>query len=72
MSEELASMTEEISTTVNQVSEVVQNMAEMAQRSSKNSKGIQESVNESTKAMQQVAIQLKVKQSLHKNLMKWF
>ncbi|GAA0781999.1 methyl-accepting chemotaxis protein [Hathewaya limosa] len=55
MSEELASMTEEISATINQVSEAVQNMAEMAQRSSENSNGIQESVNESTKAMEQVA-----------------
>jgi methyl-accepting chemotaxis protein len=55
ISEELASMTEEISATINQVSEAVQNMAEMSQKSSENLDGIYGSVNESTKAMEQVA-----------------
>lgn len=55
MSRELASMTEEISATINQVSEAVQNMAEMAEDSSENITGIQESINESTLAMEQVA-----------------
>ncbi|WP_411168317.1 methyl-accepting chemotaxis protein [Clostridium sp. MB05] len=55
ISEELASMTEEISATINQVSEAVQNMAEISQKSSENLDGIYGSVNESTKAMEQVA-----------------
>ncbi|MDU7148138.1 MAG: methyl-accepting chemotaxis protein [Clostridium sp.] len=55
MSEELAAMTEEVLATMNQVSEAVQGMADMAQRSSGNLEGINESVDESTKAMEQIA-----------------
>ncbi len=56
MSEDIASMSEEISATIDQVSEAIQNMAEMTQTSSDNLNGIQESINESTKAVEQVAI----------------
>lgn len=55
MSEELAAMTEEVLATMNQVNEVVQGMADMAQKSSGNLDGINESVDESTKAMEQIA-----------------
>ncbi|MDI9216605.1 methyl-accepting chemotaxis protein [Clostridium tertium] len=55
MSEELAAMTEEVLATMNQVSESVQGMADMAQISSGNLDGINESVYESAKAMEQVA-----------------
>jgi methyl-accepting chemotaxis protein len=55
MSEELAAMTEEVLATMNQVNEAVQGMADMAQKSSGNLDGINESVDESTKAMEQIA-----------------
>lgn len=55
MSEELAAMTQELLATMSQVSEAVQGMADMAQRSSGNLEGINESIDESTKAMDQIA-----------------
>ena len=55
MSEELAAMTEEVLATMIQVNEAVQGMADMAQKSSGNLDGINESVDESTKAMEQIA-----------------
>lgn len=55
ISDEVASMTEQVSATIEQVNVAVQNMAQMAQKSSENSNAIQESVNESSHAMEQIA-----------------
>lgn len=55
ISDEVASMTEQLSATIEQVNVAVQNMAQMAQKSSENSNAIQESVNESSHAMEQIA-----------------
>jgi len=56
MSEEIASMSEELTATVAQVSEAVQNMSGTAQKSSENAEIIKISVDETTKAIGQVAI----------------
>ncbi|MBB6713163.1 methyl-accepting chemotaxis protein [Clostridium gasigenes] len=56
MSDEIASMTEEITATVGQVSEAVQNMAKEAQRSSEEAVTIKENMDETTKAIEQVAL----------------
>lgn len=75
MSENIASMTEEISATINQVSEAVENMAEMAQKSSENLSGIYGSVDESTKAMEQIAYtaqsQAEIAQDLNEMILKF-
>ena len=55
MSEEIAAMSEEITATVGQVSEVVQNMAQPAQKSSEQADTIKENMDETTKAIEQVA-----------------
>ncbi|WP_291651172.1 methyl-accepting chemotaxis protein [Clostridium sp.] len=68
MSEELAAMTEEILATMNQVSEAVQGMADMTQRSSGNLEGINGSVDESTKAMEQIANTAKSQAELAQDL----
>ena len=54
MSEEIASMSEEVTATINQVSEAVQNTAETSQKSSENAETIKDSINETTKAIEQL------------------
>jgi len=56
MSEEIASMSEEITATVGQVSLAVQNMAESSQSSSAEAITIKESMNETSQAIEQVAL----------------
>ena len=56
MSEEIASMSEELTATVDQVSEVIKGMAETAQKSSENAEIIKISIDETTKAIGQVAL----------------
>lgn len=56
MSEEIAFMSEELTATVAQVSEAVQNMSGTAQKSSESAEIIKISVDETTKAIGQVAI----------------
>ncbi|NMF03147.1 methyl-accepting chemotaxis protein [Clostridium beijerinckii] len=56
MSEEIAAMSEEITATVGQVSEVVQDMAQTTQKSSEEVATIKESMDETTKAIEQVAL----------------
>jgi methyl-accepting chemotaxis protein len=56
MSEEIASMAEELSVTVGQVNEGVQNMAHTAQKSNENVEIIRNSIDETSKAAQQVAL----------------
>ncbi|MBM7871374.1 methyl-accepting chemotaxis protein [Clostridium pascui] len=56
MSEEIAAMAEEITATVEQVSEAVLNMAQASQKSSAEAETIKISMDENTKAVEQVAI----------------
>ncbi|MBB6624549.1 methyl-accepting chemotaxis protein [Clostridium gasigenes] len=56
MSDEIAAMTDEITATVGQVSEAVQNMAKEAQRSTEEAVTIKENMDETTKAIEQVAL----------------
>lgn len=56
MSDEIAVMTDEITATVGQVSDAVQNMAKEAQRSSEEAVTIKENMDETTKAIEQVAL----------------
>ena len=56
LSGELASMSEEITATIGQVDEAVQNMAQSSQKSSEQSDTIKGSIDETTKAIEQVAI----------------
>ena len=56
MSEGIAAMSEEITSTVGQVSEVVKNMAESSQSSSEEAVTIKDNMNETTKAIEQVAL----------------
>lgn len=56
MSEEIAAMAEEITATVEQVSEAVLNMAQASQKSSSEAETIKISMDENTKAIDQVAI----------------
>ncbi|MBE6068818.1 MAG: methyl-accepting chemotaxis protein [Clostridium lundense] len=56
MSEEIAAMAEEITATVEQVSEAVLNMAQASQKSSSEAETIKISMDENTKAIEQVAI----------------
>jgi methyl-accepting chemotaxis protein len=55
MSDELASMTRDLRATIGQISYGVQSLAELSQNSSTNSQQINESVNDSTIAMEQIA-----------------
>ncbi|RXM57956.1 methyl-accepting chemotaxis protein [Clostridium tetani] len=75
MSEELASMSEEISATTNQFSEAVQSMAEMVQKASQNLNSIEEGVDESNQAMEQLAHtanqQAEIAQNLNKMVLKF-
>ncbi|WP_315067008.1 methyl-accepting chemotaxis protein [uncultured Clostridium sp.] len=56
MSEEIASMSEELTATVGQVSEAMQNVAEASQKSSEHTELIKGSIDETAKAIEQVAI----------------
>jgi methyl-accepting chemotaxis protein len=56
MSEEIAAMSEEITATVSQVSQAVQNMAESSQKSSEEAEMIKDSMYETTRAIEQVAL----------------
>lgn len=55
MSEEIASMSQELTATMTQINEAVQNTAETAQKSSENVETIKDSIDESTKAIAQIA-----------------
>ncbi|WP_373844975.1 methyl-accepting chemotaxis protein [Clostridium sp.] len=56
MSEDIASMSEELAATINQVSDAVQNMTSTAQKSSESIEVIKDSINATTKEMEQVAL----------------
>ena len=56
MSEEIAAMSEEITATVGQVSEAVQNMAQSSQESNEHAETIKENMDDTTKAIEQVAM----------------
>jgi methyl-accepting chemotaxis protein len=58
MSEEIASMSEEITATVGQVSEAIQDMAQASQKSSEKAEIIKESMDETTKAIEQLELVL--------------
>jgi len=59
MSDEIASMSAELTATINQVSEAIQNTAETAQKSSENAETIRDSIDETTKAIEQLAVTAK-------------
>lgn len=56
MSEEIAAMSEEVTATIGQVSEAIQNMAEASQKSSTEALTIKDGMDETTKAIEQVAL----------------
>ncbi len=56
MSEEIAAMSEEITATVGEVSDAIQNMADASQKSSEEAVTIKEGMDETTKAIEQVAL----------------
>jgi len=56
MSEEMAAMSEEITATVGQVSQAIQNMAQASQKSSQEAETIKESMNETSKVVEQMAL----------------
>jgi methyl-accepting chemotaxis protein len=56
MSEEIAAMSEEITATVGQVSDAVQNTAQAAQQASERTEIIRKNVDDTTKALEQVAL----------------
>ena len=68
MSEEIAAMSEEIAATVGQVSEAVQNMAEASQKSSEESEIIKESMSETTRTIEQVALTTQSQAEIAKKL----
>nr|WP_291652784.1 methyl-accepting chemotaxis protein [Clostridium sp.] len=68
MSDEIAAMSEEITATIGQVSEAVQNMAVSSQKSSEDSVIIKESMNETTRAIEQVAQTAQSQAELAQNL----
>ena len=68
MSDEIAAMSEEITATIGQVSEAVQNMAESSQKSSEDSVIIKESMDETTRAIEQVALTAQSQAELAQNL----
>jgi methyl-accepting chemotaxis protein len=75
MSEQIAAMSEEITATVGQVSEAVKNMAQTSQKSMEKSGTIKQSMDEATKAIEQVAltaeVQAEVAQRLNEMVMKF-
>ncbi|ENK0837573.1 methyl-accepting chemotaxis protein [Clostridium botulinum] len=68
MSEEIAAMSEEVTATLGQVSGAVQNMAISAQRSNEEADIIRDSMNETTKAIEQVAETAQSQAELAQNL----
>ncbi|APF25404.1 methyl-accepting chemotaxis (MCP) signaling domain protein [Clostridium sporogenes] len=68
MSEEIAAMSEEVTATLGQVSGAVQNMAISAQRSNEEADIIKDSMNETTKAIEQVAETAESQAELAQNL----
>ncbi|MBS5306959.1 methyl-accepting chemotaxis protein [Clostridium tertium] len=68
MSDEIAAMSEEITATIGQVSEAVQNMAESSQKSSEDSVIIKESMDETTRAIEQVSLTAQSQAELAQNL----
>ncbi len=56
MSEEIAAMSEEITATVGEVSDAIQNMADASQKSSEEAVTIKEGMDDTTKAIEQVAL----------------
>ena len=56
MSDEIASMSEELDATIEQVSVAVQNMASKTQKSAEHTKTIKVSIDETTKAIEQLAL----------------
>ncbi|MGH4137913.1 methyl-accepting chemotaxis protein [Clostridium sp.] len=68
MSDEIAAMAEEITATVGQVSQAVQDMTETSQKSSEESVTIKESINETSKAIEQVALTAKGQAELAQKL----
>ena len=68
MSDEIAAMSEEITATIGQVSEAVQNMAVSSQKSSEDSVIIKESMDETTRAIEQVALTAQSQAELAQNL----
>ncbi|MHB9922008.1 methyl-accepting chemotaxis protein [Clostridium botulinum] len=68
MSEEIAAMSEEVTATLGQVSGAVQNMAISAQKSNEEADIIKDSMNETTKAIEQVAETAESQAELAQNL----
>lgn len=68
MSEDIASMSEELAATINQVSDAVQNMASTAQKSSESIETIRDSINATTKEMEQVALTAQSQSEVTQNL----
>ncbi|KEI79572.1 methyl-accepting chemotaxis protein [Clostridium botulinum] len=68
MSEEIAAMSEEVTATLGQVSGAVQNMAISAQKSNEEADIIKDSMNETTKAIEQVAETAQSQAELAQNL----
>ena len=56
MSEEIATMSEEITATIGQVNDALQSRSEAAQKSSAEVNSIKENINDTSKALEQVAI----------------
>lgn len=75
MSDEIASMSEEITATVGQVSEAVQSMAEASAKTTEDSVIIKESMYETTRAIEQVALtaqsQAQLAQKLNEIILKF-
>lgn len=68
MSEEIASMSEELAATIYQVSEAINIMAEIEQKSFQNIETIKDSINETTTAIEQVALTAQNQTELAQNL----
>lgn len=75
MSEEIAAMSEELNATINQVNEAVQHMTGSAMKSSEDTEEIKIGVNETTKAIEQVALtaqnQAELAQKLNERVQKF-
>lgn len=68
MSEEIASMSEQLTATVDQVSQAVQNMSTISQKSSDHAVTIKGSIDETTKAIEQIAMTAQSQAELAQNL----
>jgi methyl-accepting chemotaxis protein len=75
MSDEIAAMSEEITATVGQVNQAIQSMAQASQKSSEEAGTIKDSMDEATKAIEQVALtaeaQAEVAQRLNEMVLKF-